>query len=60
MWDHLDGLVSYDEMVYRGIVATRQLAKRHWTWLRSWQDLTWLKSEGSVKENLQAVLSSLR
>ena len=60
MWDYLDGLVSYDEMVYRGIAATRQLAKRQLTWLRSWQDLTWLKSEGSVKENLQAVLSSLR
>ena len=60
MWDYLDGLVSYDEMVYRGIAATRQLAKRQLTWLRSWQHLTWLKSESSVKENLQAVLSSLR
>lgn len=60
MWDHLDGLVSYEEMVYRGVAATRQLAKRQLTWLRSWQNLTWLKSEGSVKENLQAVLSSLR
>ncbi len=60
MWDYLDGLVTYDEMVYRGIAATRQLAKRQLTWLRSWDDLTWLKSETSVKENLQAVLSSLR
>ena len=60
MWDYLDGLVTYDEMVYRGVAATRQLAKRQLTWLRSWDDLTWLKSETSVKENLQAVLSSLR
>lgn len=60
MWDYLDGLVSYDEMVYRGIAATRQLAKRQLTWLRSWSDLYWLDSESAVKENLQAVLSSLR
>ncbi len=60
MWDYLDGLVTYDEMVYRGVAATRQLAKRQLTWLRSWDDLTWLKSETSVKENLQAVLTSLR
>lgn len=60
MWDYLDGLVSYDEMVYRGVAATRQLAKRQLTWLRSWQELNWLKSEVSPEENLQAVLSSLR
>ena len=60
MWDYLDGLVSYPEMVYRGVAATRQLAKRQLTWLRSWQELNWLKSEVSPAENLQAVLSSLR
>jgi tRNA dimethylallyltransferase len=60
MWDYLDGLVTYDEMVYRGIAATRQLAKRQLTWLRSWSDLCWLDSQSAVKENLQAVLSSLR
>jgi len=60
MWDYLDGLVSHDEMVYRGVAATRQLAKRQLTWLRSWSDLYWLNSENAVKENLQAVLSSLR
>jgi len=60
MWDYLDGLVSYQEMVYRGVAATRQLAKRQLTWLRSWQELNWLKSEVSPAENLQAVLSSLR
>jgi len=60
MWDYLDGLVSYDEMVYRGVAATRQLAKRQLTWLRSWSDLCWLDSQSAVKENLQAVLSSLR
>ncbi|MDX1694089.1 MAG: tRNA (adenosine(37)-N6)-dimethylallyltransferase MiaA [Ketobacteraceae bacterium] len=45
MWDCLDGKLSYDEMVERGIIATRQLAKRQLTWLRGWQGLHWLDSE---------------
>ena len=44
MWDYLAGEVEYDEMRYRGIVATRQLAKRQMTWLRGWPDVTWLES----------------
>lgn len=35
VWDYLDGVYDQDEMRYRGIVATRQLAKRQYTWLRS-------------------------
>lgn len=34
-WDYLDGSISYEEMRERGIIATRQLAKRQLTWLRS-------------------------
>lgn len=60
MWDYLDGLVTYDEMVYRGVAATRQLAKRQLTWLRSWQNLRWLNADLTQQENLQAVLTSLR
>ena len=45
MWDHLDGNITLDDAVYQGICATRQLAKRQITWLRSWNDLTWLDSE---------------
>ena len=33
-WDYLAGLHSYDEFVEKGIIATRQLAKRQLTWLR--------------------------
>jgi tRNA dimethylallyltransferase len=39
MWAHLAGECDLDEAVYRGIVATRQLAKRQVTWLRSWENL---------------------
>ncbi len=45
MWEYLDGNCSLDEAVFRGICATRQLAKRQITWLRSWDNLTWLDSE---------------
>lgn len=45
MWDYLDGNCTLDEAIFRGVCATRQLAKRQITWLRSWDDLTWLDSE---------------
>jgi tRNA dimethylallyltransferase len=35
IWRYLDGSVTYDAMIERGIVATRQLAKRQLTWLRA-------------------------
>lgn len=44
VWEYLDGRSSRDEMVERGIVATRQLAKRQFTWLRSWGESYWLDS----------------
>lgn len=35
VWEHLDGSLSYQAMRQRGIIATRQLAKRQLTWLRA-------------------------
>lgn len=34
-WQHLDGQLEADEFRRRGVFATRQLAKRQLTWLRS-------------------------
>ncbi|MGL6262180.1 tRNA (adenosine(37)-N6)-dimethylallyltransferase MiaA [Vibrio sp. WXL103] len=45
MWDYLDGNATLEDAIFRGVCATRQLAKRQITWLRSWDDLTWLDSE---------------
>ena len=45
MWAFLSGETDYDEMVFRGICATRQLAKRQMTWLRGWQNVHWLDSD---------------
>ena len=41
-WAYLSGEYGYEEMVEKGIIATRQLAKRQLTWLRSWPDVHWL------------------
>jgi len=57
VWDCLDGKLDYAAMVERGIIATRQLAKRQFTWLRSWQGLHWIDSEDP--KLLQKALSSL-
>jgi len=38
VWEYLCGNYRYEQMVEKGIVATRQLAKRQLTWLRSEQD----------------------
>ena len=57
MWAYLAGECSLDEARFRGIVATRQLAKRQFTWLRSWSDLTWLDS--LAQNNAQRVLKIL-
>jgi len=45
VWQYLAGDLNYDGMVEKGIIATRQLAKRQMTWLRSWNDLHILTTE---------------
>ena len=37
-WDYLDGKINRDNLREMGIAATRQLAKRQLTWLRSMHD----------------------
>lgn len=58
MWEHLQGQYDLDEAVYRGICATRQLAKRQITWLRGWKTpitrLDSLKNEQNLKKITQA------
>ena len=38
-WEHLEGRYDTAELRSRGIYATRQLAKRQLTWLRSWPEV---------------------
>ncbi|MGX2975082.1 tRNA (adenosine(37)-N6)-dimethylallyltransferase MiaA [Ursidibacter arcticus] len=45
IWEYLAGDISLDEAIYKGICATRQLAKRQITWLRGWtSEVEWLDS----------------
>jgi len=39
VWEFLDGRLGGQELADRGIIATRQLAKRQLTWMRSWPGL---------------------
>lgn len=44
-WDYLAGLSHYADMREKAIVATRQLAKRQMTWLRSWPEVECLDAD---------------
>ena len=43
VWDHLQGRSDHAGMLERGIAATRQLARRQLTWLRSLPGIHWLE-----------------
>ena len=45
VWQYLDGHLSYEEMKHAAVIATRQLAKRQITWLRSEQEVCNLPAE---------------
>ena len=63
MWQYLSGSVNYGQMVEQGIVATRQLAKRQFTWLRKWDELYGLsvdKGLGNTKIMEQLVDNALK
>jgi tRNA dimethylallyltransferase len=47
VWEYLEGQASKEAMKEKAIVATRQLAKRQFTWLRSFPDLVRLDPGGA-------------
>ncbi len=57
VWQYLDGTLSYPEMREKGIIATRQLAKRQLTWLRGWPAVTWLDT--FANDNLAKILAKV-
>ena len=38
-WAYLEGHIDYETMREKAVIATRQLAKRQYTWLRRWKNL---------------------
>ncbi len=45
VWRYLDGELEYDQMLTEAVVATRQLAKRQITWLRSEAGAEWIAAD---------------
>ncbi len=61
-WEYLDGDYEYEEMIDRGVAATRQLAKRQLTWLRGWPELNWVYTDtesGKMVKKGQVLLELL-
>ena len=57
MLDFLDEKMTYDEMRFKGVVATRQLAKRQLTWLRNQKNLIWWVDEGLKSKQFQPLMA---
>jgi len=61
VWDHLQGRCDHSEMAERAIAATRQLARRQLTWLRSLSGVRWLEpaagAEARVLESIERNLA---
>ena len=52
-WSYLQGEYDLDTMMEKAIIATRQLAKRQFTWLRREQDaLQYISSENDLSEKV--------
>jgi len=62
LWSHLAGELSLEQATQRGIAATRQLAKRQLTWIRSERSLQWLDPDtaGAEASWNRDVVSTLR
>jgi len=57
VWAWLRGDFDHDEMIARGQAATRQLAKRQVTWLRSEANPVWLEETATVVDQAEQVIS---
>ena len=57
VWQYLEGEVDRKAMQERAIIATRQLAKRQFTWLRGWSNLKEIPFP-EVNEALKIIQSS--
>lgn len=51
VWEFLEGRFGEDELLSRGVAATRQLAKRQLTWLRSFRDVETLLDPASLAQS---------
>ena len=57
VWSFLEGEIDEQTMIRSVLAATRQLAKRQHTWLRSWKNLN-LLAEPNTQQALKIVINS--
>lgn len=57
-WQYLEGELDLENAIEKGIIATRQLAKRQLTWLRGWENLHWLDT--FCNDNLSLILKLIK
>ncbi|MEA3638591.1 MAG: tRNA (adenosine(37)-N6)-dimethylallyltransferase MiaA [Lamprobacter sp.] len=64
LWAYLNGELSWERMREKALAATRQLAKRQYTWLRAEPDAVWLwdgtEIEQSALQQVEAFLNVVR
>lgn len=63
VWQYLDGEFDEQDLIAKGVAATRQLAKRQITWLRSWPDVSVFDREdpdllNKVSSHINSVLAN--
>lgn len=51
-WDYLSGEINKEEMREQALAATRQLAKRQITWLRSWNEVQLFDTGEGVRQGV--------
>ena len=59
MLKYLFGEYTYQAMVLRGIIATRQLARRQYTWLRTEADCQWIFDEEQPARQARRILAAV-
>ena len=57
IWSFLEGEIDEQTMIKSALAATRQLAKRQHTWLRSWKNLN-LLAKPNTQQALKIVINS--
>ena len=56
---HVDGVCSLDEAVANTVTATRQLARRQWSWFRRDPRITWVERD-DLGDTLRSALATVR
>ena len=60
MLEYLDDEITATRMREKGIIATRQLAKRQLTWLRNQKNLIWWVDHGLKEKEFSSLVSLIR